>query len=664
MWKKEPFSIMQDVEKTSKPEVEETSAKPEVKKRKLSDIEVLDSRARGIYLVAGALVIGLAFVYLQFSTKSVCCGDFDGYYHIRWSRLLWEGMRSGHFPPSFKWLPLTTLNPRDYVDHHLLFHIFQIPFTWFGDLTLGAKISAALFASIAVLSCFMLILRFGIRYPFFWLLALLACSAPFLYRLNMAKAPPFAIIFMVLGIYLLFVKRYWALLPVTFLFALTYDLFLLLPIATVIWVVINLWAGEKLEWRPLMWVAIGSLAGFALNPYFPRNVMLYVEHAAMKLNPAGFKTAVGQEWYPYDSWYLLTSCIVAFAAMTAGYIAFDGSDRKKAMRPLFFLIFSTLLMVINFNWRRFVEYWPPFAVLFAAFSLQAAFDAAKSVVGKFPDEIKEFLNPYLDREDRPASVKDHRRQLWLQAEIPLIGAGLSVLLFYIFLNVPGIRVIDEHSHVAHFKKQLLVTCAIALAIYLGSMVGYYLWRKSTAAAGAFGVSLLSLILLVNVYQEHKEIANNAQPDQYKGGMEWVKANVPAGQVVFNTDWDDFPKMFFYDTNHAYVSGLDPTYLLDSSAELSKLYEDITLGREKNPGPLIREKYGANYVFTDNEEIHDAFYNNAIESGWFEKVYDDDDCTVLKIRETKGEPPADDGEIPPPEEGESDEPAEPVDEGAP
>jgi len=67
-----------------------------------------------------------------------------------WSRLLWEGFRSHHLRPTFVWLPLTTLNPRDYVDHHYLFHIFQIPFTWFRDLRLGAKIASTIFASLAV----------------------------------------------------------------------------------------------------------------------------------------------------------------------------------------------------------------------------------------------------------------------------------------------------------------------------------------------------------------------------------------------------------------------------------------------------------------------------------------------------------------------------------
>ena len=57
----------------------------------------------------------------------------------------------------------------------------------------------------------------------------------------------------------------------------------------------------------------------------------------------------------------------------------------------------------------------------------------------------------------------------------------------------------------------------------------------------------------------------------------MRANVPAGERIFNTDWDDFPRLFYYDPTHAYISGLDPTYLLDKNADLSKLYERITTG---------------------------------------------------------------------------------------
>jgi hypothetical protein len=238
-------------------------------------------------------------------------------------------------------------------------------------------------------------------------------------------------------------------------------------------------------------------------------------------------------------------------------------------------------------------------------------------------------------------MAEHKHSLWLESELALVGMALGVVLFFVVISAPKLRIVDQAQHTAHLDRRLLVLIGGAAILYLGGLAAYFLSRKTAKALGAVAVSMLALILFINVMETRVQIADSSKPDYYKGGMEWVRANVPAGETVFNTDWDDFPKMFFYDTTHKYVSGLDPTYLLDRNPDLSKLYEDITLGKQKDPGPLIRDKFGATYVFTDNEKIHDDFVNNAIDSGWFENVYEDDDCTVLKLRDVKGEPPNED-----------------------
>lgn len=570
---------MQDVQDGGGESLDKEGGREPLKKgrpgRDERGLDVSDAAVRVLYLLVGAATIGLIFWRLQFSNQSICCGDFDGYYHIRWSRLLWENMRAGHFfPPTFQWLPLTTLNPKDYVDHHLLFHILQIPFTWFGDLRLGAKVAATIFASLAVFSCYWLIVRYRLSYALVWLVALLSCSAPFLYRLNMAKAPPVSIIFMVAGIYLLFERKYLWLALLAFLYVWTYSLFVTLLAAALIWTVVLAWSEWRFEWRPLLWTVTGTLAGFIINPYFPKNVALFLEHVWIKVRIwDDFSTSVGSEWYPYESWYFLGSCLVAFVAMVVGYIAFDWSDKRRAVRPLFFLLFSTLLLVASFRSRRFVEYWPPFAILFAAFALQTIFDGARRrVVGHLPEDVLDELQPFLDR-DEPAETVERRRA-------------------------------REY------------------------------WQTGTAV---FIALLLGVVLVVNVRETAKTLADEAGPDRYRGGMQWIQTNVPAGEMVFNTDWDDFPKMFFYDTTHTYASGLDPTYLLNKNPELSKLYEEITLGKIKDAAPIIRDRFGARYVFSDTEDVHNDFYFNAKESGWFDIVYEDDECTVLQIRDQKGVP---------------------------
>lgn len=546
--------------------------------RKLAGVFRSEVAGRNLQLIAGGIAIGLIFWRLQFSTRSICCGDYDGYYHIMWSRLLWEGFRSHHLRPTFIWLPLTNLNPRDYVDHHWLFHVFQIPFTWFRDLRLGAKIASTIFAGLAVFSCFWLLLRYRIRFVLVWLIALLACSTPFLYRMNMAKAPPFAIIYLILGIYFLFQKKYWPLLPLAFVFSLTYDMFVLLIGTALIWVVVMGWAEQRFEWRPIVWVLVGSAAGLVINPYFPHNLVLFYEHLKIKLTLHDFSTKVGGEWYPYDTWEFLGNSLVACIAMLAGYIAFDPSDRKRSHQPLFFLIFSTALLLMTARWRRIAEYWPPFAILFAAFALQPWINGTRSAFAHLPADVLDELQPFLDSQEPPDVSR------------------------------------------AHQTKQLLqLIVAAAVAIVLG--VGLFFSLNATI----------------------KDISESDPPNYYKAGMQWVRANVPPGDIVFNTDWDDFPRLFYFDPTHAYVSGLDPTYLYDKNPELSKLYDGITLGKEDDSGPLIRDRFGARYVFTDNSDDHTKFFTKAMDSGWFEVVYEDKDCTVLHILDQKKEKPPDQNE---------------------
>jgi hypothetical protein len=541
------------------------------------------------YLVAGALAVGLLYGWLQFSTDSICCGDFDGYYHTRWSQLLWQGARDGAFPPQFKWLPHTTLNARDYVDHHFLFHAAQAPFVSLGETgagrwlaarlrvapdALGPKLSAWLFACLAVFSCFWLVVRHRLRYPLVWLVALLGCSAPFLFRMSMTKAMSVSIVLLVAGINLLFRRKYVWLLPLAFVFTLTYDMFVMLGGASVIWAAVVWWGERRVEWRPVAWVALGCALGLVINPYFPENVTLLYQHAVMKIGVTDAnRPRVGNEWYPYESWDFLRNCAVAFAAMLAGYVAFNPHDRRRAQTPLFFLIFSTILLVANAKWRRYAEFWPPFAVLFAAFAVDAALRASRSIYSHLPADVMDELRHFFDAGSARKTTDEARRFGW----------------------------------------------AVVAAVVLAVPVGF------------------------NALAETHEIADSAPHSDYRAGAEWVRANVPAGEIVFNTDWDDFPRLFYYDPAHAYVSGLDPTYLYDRDPALSKLYEEITLGREKDPGPLIRERFGARYVFTDNETIHDGFYDAALDSGWFEVAYEDDTCTVLRIRDQKGEPPADEDE---------------------
>ena len=486
-------------------------------------------------VVAFALIFGVMGL-IEFGGPAIL--DNDGFYHMRWSRTLRE-----QFPhlPRFQSLPLTILNEQDYVDHHYLFHVLLMPFTFGDDMRLGAKWAAVTFSSLGILSLFGLLLAFDVRYRWLWLAPIIAGSEPFLYRMSMTRAPALSLGMIGLGAYLILKRKYAALGLLSFAFVWYYSLFPLIFILAALYAVAVYLAERRIEWRAPLYSLAGILAGLVVNPYFPKNLHLLWQHLLMKATSgSGYAVDVGVEWYPYDAWDLLRLSALAFVIFFTGLAAFEYRRRGRDLKPLFFLLVSLVLLLMMFKSRRFVEYWPPLAVVFAAFT----------------------ISPRLAEFDRS----------WF-------------------------RPVRER----------------AVASVVAAIV--------TVVVGA--------AMILTVAEARRDMKSEADPYDYKGASEWIAANVPAGAMIFNTDWDDFPMLYYYNPNNSYIVGLDPTYLYNRDPELWKLYARITLGEEEDPAELIRERFGAEYVFTDNQ--HPDFMENATSSGKFETVYTDKKTTVLRIR---------------------------------
>lgn len=551
-----------------------------------------DAAMRRIYLYFGLFAIFLLMVFLQFSTPAICCGDWDGYYHIRWSSLLWENLSSGKWIPEFTWLPLTVLNGQDYADHHFLFHLLQIPFLWFFAPVTAAKTAAVVYGGAAIFSVYWLMFRYGVDYLILWLVALLTCANSFFYRINMAKAPPLTIIYTIVGIYLFFERKYIWLLPLMFVFVWTYSLFPILFVAAVIWTIIIAWNERKFEWRPIVYTFAGMVLGNVVNPYFPQNIGLFAEHFITKFKVGSdFAVSVGGEWYPFSGMELLMNLPVALIAMVAGYILFYPKDGKLPEKSTFFLMFATILLAAQFRSKRYAEYFPPFAILFAAFSWK------EFLVPLFqlPEDFQLEIAPYLDREKK--TEKQEAYSLAKQSLPWILGALLVVWMFYNIFGLNTTNLAGER------------------------------WKNTPGLRSLFSINEGGLL---------GDIKGNEPNDKYKRATDWAKANIPAGERIFNCNWDDFPKLFFYDTTHNYVYGLDPNYLYSKNPEIYKSVMDITSGKIDDPAPVIREKMGARFVFSDAKENED-FIAKCLQSGWCEMDYEDDEARILKIRDVKDEP---------------------------
>ncbi|MGA1197297.1 MAG: hypothetical protein ACO36I_12470 [Candidatus Latescibacterota bacterium] len=284
----------------------------------------------------------------------------DSYFHMRYSQKIWqEGI-----PDTFPHL-VYTIYSQNFADDHFLFHIIQIPFT-FGNLITGAKIYGVVFGTLVILIFFFILKHHHIRFAPIWTLALLASSAPFLFRIGMARAPSLSLCILLIATALALSDKDRWFLPLSFIFVWLYGGFpLIAGLASSVFFASFL--TQKKRPHILLYCGLGISLGLIIHPYFPDNItFLYKSYTQIEF--ADVVTA-GNEDYPYASSTVVRNAFLPWALMLATATFYFLRPEKLSFPALILFTFSTLLLCMYMNVRRFVEYWPVFAVLFSAFAL-------------------------------------------------------------------------------------------------------------------------------------------------------------------------------------------------------------------------------------------------------------------------------------------------------
>lgn len=478
------------------------------------------------------------FAIVQYTTPALVGND--GYYHMKMGYLI----RTEGLTPDFPYLPYTILKEAAYYDHHLLFHVFLALFATTDPvldgglaLTQGAKLASIVMPSLAFLAVWWLLRGQKVPYAAVWAIALLAVSEAFLYRMSMPRAQSMSLLLLVLALHWLLQGKYNYLLPLGFVFVWAYNAFPLLIAVAGTYVIATFMLERRFAWQALVYPAIGIALGLIINPYFPQNIDFIVGHLLPKVGESS--TPVGNEWSPYRTWTLVENSGVAFMAVLAGILALGWREKRLDKPTLVTLGLMVLFGYMLFESRRFVEYFPPFALIF--FALSAA---------------------------------------------PILREWLA-----------------EWEGKRPYLPQL---APIALLL------------------------LLAYPLYVGLTDARELVADSSPADRYADATLWLHDNAPEGTMVFQTDWDDFTRLFFYNSNAVYTAGLDPTFMELEDEALFDRWVDITQGRVDAPGAAIRDEFGAAYVFSDLN--HDDFMAEAADDPLLHEVYRDDYAVIYQVGE--------------------------------
>lgn len=477
------------------------------------------------------LFVGL-MVYIQ--TGALTIPDTDGYYHIKMGWLI----RQEGIKPDFPWLPLTILNEEAYTNHHLLYHLYLALFATTDPvvdggaaLVRGAKVATVLLPALAFVAVWWLLQGQKVPAAAAFALALFALSSAFLFRMNMVRAQSLSLLLLVLALHWLLQGRYGWLIPLGFVYVWAYNAFPLLLVVAGLYAAATLLLERRLVWQAVVYPLIGISLGLIINPYFPQNISFILSHLGPKIG--GLETPVGNEWYPYETWTLVQNSGYALLAFVLGALAW-GWQEKRPDKAIFIAFgLAVFFAFLLFKSRRFVEYFPAFALIFLAF-----------------------------------------------AAAPILTA----------------------------------------------------WKVQRPRLAPYLPVILLALLLWPVYQTVREarlsLGSTRPPDLYAAAALWLHEEAPPGAMVFQTDWDDFTRLFFYNHRLIYTVGLDPTYLELADAERYQLWVEITRGRVPHPGQIIGEQFAAAYVFSDLE--HRAFMNQAATDPYLQEIYRDQYAVIYAV----------------------------------
>lgn len=519
-----------------------------------------------------AMVFAASFLFFAFLQSFPTVLDPDTFYHLKVAQLIMEhGFIDQHFP----WLAFTTLAGH-YADQHLLYHLALIPFVKFLGPMFGGKLATVVFGAAVITALHGMMRAWKVSQP--WIFALLALTNYHLvFRLNLIKASGLAIFLLLLGMYLMVPSetgkkfgwaRYLGVAVISMLYMLAHGGFIILPAAAGMWIIAS---------------SVFAVPGRGVVSLRMRSPWAVIKDFFASL---------------FSKQNLLLAASV-LCGLLLGLVAHP--DRRELISFLgqqliqigFFTKVSSLR--VGSEWFPF----PPrdFFLYNAGVLLVYLFGLMSFFIRKESRNAKSFF---------------------------LMMLSLTFLIF----------TIRSKRFIEYFVPLAILFSAVSLHDWplLLKKIAYE-FRKP-AYVWAIGVISLSLVtggLLAGAAIDLRELYNSFRGGhsfyEHSGGAKWLAENTPKDSIVFNSDWDIFPPLFFFDDHNRYIVGLDPTFMYDYNPNLMRTYDDLILGRQTaNLKEIFLNDFQSKYIYVAAKS--DTLRSSLLNSGEFIKLYEDKDGIVF------------------------------------
>lgn len=492
--------------------------------------------------------------------------DPDSFYHLKMIKLTAEQGPIINFP----WLQFTVLKDF-YIDHHFLYHVLGVPFIWLlGDFS-GYKFFTILLNSLFIVLCYALLKKEGIKYPSIYAFLILTTSG-LLFRISLAKAISSSLILSFLVIYCLFRQKKWLLFFISWLYVWTYGGFL------------------------LAWVITGIYC-LSLGIYYT-----WIE-AGHQENKTVHKLARFLEaTFSKDNLQLM---IATISGVITGIIVNPYFPRNINF------VWQQLVQIGIINYRGAVNVggeWYPIKATELITSLGGSFILAILALAIFFAFIKrqEKHTIFFFFSSLFFFVLTLKSRRYVEYFVPYLIFFIAYSLTYLFTAFNWKKIIRELKNSSRIIPILFYLTVTLIVIFVPA------------------------INIKDVYHNYVSFKKGYQFDTYAGVSQYLKENSQHGEIIMHTDWDDFPHLFYHNSQNYYIVGLDPTFMYNYDRKLYQLYADITMAKiNDNLSELIKDNFKAKYFIV--QKGREALRQNLQKDLNFIKVYEDKDALLYMIK---------------------------------
>ncbi len=297
----------------------------------------------------------------------------DSFYHLKMASLMPQVGLLHEFP----WLKFCyfTDEGHSFVAHHYGFHLLLVPFVhlshWLtGDYLPGGRWAVCTFFGLTLVLFDRLLVTANMRWRWLWLPLFVLLPFQFFTRHAFVRAITPSLLFLLLILFLMFRRRF---LPTALAIAAYVHLYmggvifgpLLVGIYSLSMVIARP-SDRRAPWRLALWATAGWLLGIITHPY--RDGMwefLNLQVFGTGLSP---DIPVGTEWKPYsDLWWFAQMSGVTLGVWAAAVLARLRIGKPASAEELALLLINVVFFILTLKSRRFIEYWPLFCLLSAAY---------------------------------------------------------------------------------------------------------------------------------------------------------------------------------------------------------------------------------------------------------------------------------------------------------